>query len=146
MWGGWWNPSCPPTRSNRHLTHVRKMRQKQQWPAQDQSPRSRLGVELGDAWMVQSVKRPTSAQVMMSSPFVGSSPTAGSVLTSSEAGACFGFYVSLSLCPSPDRSLSQKQNKTLKRYKKNYVFLSIHPPSISEEDLSFYLILYLTDK
>ena len=32
------------------------------------------------AWVAQSVKRPTSAQVMISR-FVGSSPTSGSVLT-----------------------------------------------------------------
>ena len=47
-----------------------------------------------------SVKRPTSAQVMIS-PFVGSSPASGSVLTARSLEPCFGFCVSLSLRPSP---------------------------------------------
>ena len=65
-----------------------------------------LKTEKRGAWVAQSVERPTSAQVMISQ-FVGSSPTSGSVVTawSLEPGACFGFCVSLSLCPSPVRSL-----------------------------------------
>ena len=65
-------------------------------------------------WVAQSVKHPTSAQVMIS-PFVGSSPTSGSVLTawSLELAAD---SVSPSLCAPPhSHSLSQinikKQNK-----------------------------------
>ena len=51
-------------------------------------------------WVAQSVKHRTSAQVMISQ-FVSSSPASGSVLTAcSEPGACFGFCVSFSLCPS----------------------------------------------
>ena len=66
------------------------------------------------AWVAQSVERPTSAQVMISQ-FVGSSLTTGSVLTARRlepASDC----VSLSLCPSPARSLSLSlsQKETLK--------------------------------
>ena len=53
--------------------------------------------------MAQSVRHPTSTQVMISQ-FVGSSPASSSVLT--EPGACFRFCVSLSLCPSPVHALS----------------------------------------
>ena len=58
------------------------------------------------AWAAQSVKHPTSAQVRISQ-LVGSSPASGSVLTawSLEPGACFGFWVSLSL-PLPAHALS----------------------------------------
>ena len=49
-------------------------------------------------WVAQSVKRRSLAQVMISQ-LVGLIPTLGSLLNSSEAGACFGFCVSLSLCP-----------------------------------------------
>ena len=61
-------------------------------------------------WVAHSVKRPPSAQVMITR-FVGSSPVSGSVLTvqslepasdSSEPGFC----VSLSLCLSPTHALS----------------------------------------
>ena len=58
--------------------------------------------------MAQFVEHPTSAQVMISW-FVSSSPTSGSVLT-----ICFGFCVSLSLCPFPAHSLSLKNKETLK--------------------------------
>ena len=37
-------------------------------------------IQLGGAWVAQSVKRPTSAQAMIS-PSVRSSPATGSVLT-----------------------------------------------------------------
>ena len=63
--------------------------------------------------MAQLVKRLTSAQVMISQ-FVGLSPTMGSVLTAqSLEPACFGFCVSVSLCPSPAHavSLSLSKNK-----------------------------------
>ena len=40
-------------------------------------------------WVAQSVKRPTSAQVMILL-LVGSSPTSGSCADSSDPGACFG--------------------------------------------------------
>ena len=54
------------------------------------------------AWVTQSVKHPTSAQVMISW-FVGWSPVPSSVLTglSVESGAWLGFCVSLSLAPPP---------------------------------------------
>ena len=52
----------------------------------------------GGTWVAQSVEQLTLAQVMISG-FVGSSPALGSVLTawSSEPGACFRFFVSISL-------------------------------------------------
>ena len=46
------------------------------------------------AWVAQSVERPTSARATISQS-VGSSPALGTVLT--EPGACFRFCVSLSL-------------------------------------------------
>ena len=56
------------------------------------------------AWVAQSVGRPTSARVTISRS-VSSSPASGSGLTA-QPGACFGFCVSLSLCPSPACALS----------------------------------------
>ena len=42
------------------------------------------------------------------------------VVDSSEPGACFGFRVSLSLCPSPASALSlSKMNKNIKKFLKN---------------------------
>ena len=51
-------------------------------------------------WMAQSVKRPTSAQVLISQ-LVGSRPASGSVLTAQTLESASDFFVSLSLCPSP---------------------------------------------
>ena len=70
---------------------------------------------LAGHWVAQSIEHLTSAQIM-NSRFVSSSPTLGSVLTarSLEAGACFRFCVSLSLCPSPTCTLSLK-NKIKKK-------------------------------
>ena len=45
------------------------------YSSQEEKPRKPRG-----AWVAQSAKRPASARVMIS-PFVGSSPTSGSVLT-----------------------------------------------------------------
>ena len=61
------------------------------------------------AWVAQSVKRLTLAQVMISQ-FVISSPALGSVLKAWSLEPASD-SVSLSLCPSPARtlSLSQKQ-------------------------------------
>ena len=74
----------------------------------------------GDAWVAQSVKHPTSAQVMISR-FVGSSHTSGSVLTAQSLepasdsvclSVCLSLSLSLSLpvslCPSPTHALSLK--------------------------------------
>ena len=47
-------------------------------------------------WVAQSVKHPTSAQVMISR-LGGLSPASGSVLTAQEPGACFRFCLPLSL-------------------------------------------------
>ena len=59
-------------------------------------------------WVARSVKRPTSAQVMVSR-FVGSGPVSGSA-DSSEPGACFGLCVSLSLSVPPlSHSVSPSQ-------------------------------------
>ena len=53
------------------------------------------------AWVAQLVKRPTSAQAMISQ-FVSSSPTLGSVLTAqSLEPASDSVSLSFSLCPSP---------------------------------------------
>ena len=64
------------------------------------------------AWVAQLVKRPTSAQLKISR-LLSLSPVSGSVLADSlEPGACFGFCVSPSLCPSPAHTLSlSKINK-----------------------------------
>ena len=57
-------------------------------------------------WVAQSVKRPTSAQVMISW-FMSWSPASGSVLTAqSLEPALDSVSSSLSLCPSPTRALS----------------------------------------
>ena len=62
-----------------------------------------LRIHCWGTWVAQSVE--CRAQVMISQ-FVGSSPASGSVLTAcSEPGACFGFCVSVSLCPSPAHAL-----------------------------------------
>ena len=58
--------------------------------------------------MAQSVKRPTSAQVMISQ-FVGLSPASGSVLTARSLEPASRFCVSFSLCPSPACTLSVSQ-------------------------------------
>ena len=58
---------------------------------------------IGCTWVAQSVKCPTSAQVMISRS-VSLSPAVGGGADSSEPGAYFGFCVSLSLCPSPTRT------------------------------------------
>ena len=63
------------------------------------------------AWVAQSVKCLTSAQVMISR-FVSSSPASGSVLTAQSLEPVSGFCVSLSLSDPPPfmlcLSLSQK--------------------------------------
>ena len=57
------------------------------------------------AWVAQSVRRPTSAHVMISRS-VGS---VGLCADRSEPGACFRFCVSPSLCPSLVHALSLSQ-------------------------------------
>ena len=58
------------------------------------------------AWVAQSVKRPTSAQVMISQ-FVGSSPASGSVLTAQSLEPISdSVSPSLSAPPLPMRCLS----------------------------------------
>ena len=58
--------------------------------------------------MAQSVKRPTSAQLMISQ-FVGSSPTTGSVLTAQTLEPVSdSVSISLSAPPSPSPSVSLK--------------------------------------
>ena len=63
-------------------------------------------------WVAQSVKRATLAQVMILHLWVQAH--VGLCADSSEPGGCFGFCVSLSLCPYPvcALSLSLKNNKT----------------------------------
>ena len=70
--------------------------------------------------MAQSVEHMTSAQVVISQS-VSSSPASGSVLTARSLGACFGFCVSLSLCPSPAHALFLSLSKINKHLKKNKV-------------------------
>ena len=69
-----------------------------------------------DAWVAQSVKHPTLAQVMISGPWV--QPHIGSVLTAqSLEPASDSVSPSLSLCPSPAHalSLSLKNKYTLRK-------------------------------
>ena len=66
------------------------------------------------AWVAQSVRRPTSTQVMISW-FVGSSPTLGSELTAQNLEPASD-SVSPSLCPFPAHALSLfLKNKDLKK-------------------------------
>ena len=79
-----------------------------------QNPRSGFPLKTlpqGGAWVAPSVKRPTSAQVMISQ-FVGSSPASGSVLIAQSLGLASD-SVSLALCPPLSHTLSLK-NKYLK--------------------------------
>ena len=65
-------------------------------------------INIRGAWVAQSVKRPTSAQVMIS-PSVSWSPMSGSVLTAQSlepASDSPSFSVSLFHCPSPAHALS----------------------------------------
>ena len=66
-----------------------------------------IGVSVRGTWVAQSVKRLTSAQVMISQ-FVGPSPTSGSVLTaqSLEPALDSGFCVPLSLSLSCSHRVS----------------------------------------
>ena len=66
--------------------------------------------QIGGAWVAQLVKRPTSAQVMISR-FVSSSPMSGSVLTAQSLGPALDSVspsLSLPLPGSHSLSLSQK--------------------------------------
>ena len=56
-------------------------------------------------WVAQVVRCPALPQVMISQ-FMSSSPMLSSAADSSEPVACFGFRVSLSLCPSNTCALS----------------------------------------
>ena len=69
--------------------------------------------------MAWSVKRPTSAQVMISQ-YVSSSPTLGFVLTAQSLEPASDSVVSLPLCPSPLMLCVSvlKINETLKKKKK----------------------------
>ena len=70
------------------------------------------------AWVAQLVKRPTSAQVMISR-FVGLSPTLGSVLTAqSLEPASDSVSPSLSAPPPLTLCLSLKNKQTLKKNSK----------------------------
>ena len=66
-------------------------------------------LEYWGTWVAQSLKRLTSAQVMISL-FVSLIPTSSCV-----PGACFRFCVSLSLCPFPAHGLSLKNEQTFKK-------------------------------
>ena len=72
-----------------------------------------LKANVGDAWVAQSVNRPTLAQVMVSW-LLSSSPASGSVLRAQSLEPPDS--VSISLCPSPAHAFSlSKINKTLKK-------------------------------
>ena len=74
--------------------------------------------EARGAWVAQSVKSPTSAQVMISR-FVGLSPASGSVLTAqSLKPASDSVSPSLSLCPSLAHALSLSLSLKNKHKKK----------------------------
>ena len=66
----------------------------------------------GVEWVVQLIKRPTLAQVMIS-PFVSSSPTSGSVLTAQSLEPALDSVVSLSLCPSPTHARARTRARAL---------------------------------
>ena len=74
-------------------------------------------------WVAQSVKRPTpdlsSGHDLTVREF---EPCIRLCADSSESGACFGFCVSLSLCPSPAHTLSLSVSKINKTLKKNFFF------------------------
>ena len=57
-------------------------------------------------WVAQSVERLTLAQVMISWSVSEFEPPVGLCAVSSKPGACFGFCVFYSLCPSPTCALS----------------------------------------
>ena len=61
-------------------------------------------------WVAQLVELPTSAQVTIST-FCEFEPRVGLCVDSSEPGACFGFCVSLSLCPFPAYAVSLSVSK-----------------------------------
>ena len=67
--------------------------------------------------MAQSVKRLTSAQVMISQ-FVRSSPVSGCALTPQSLEPALDSVVSLYLGLSPTHALSFKNKQTLKKFKK----------------------------
>ena len=67
----------------------------------------------GDAWVAQSVKRPTSAQVTILRS-VSSSPASGSGLMAQSLELASD-SVSPSFCPSPLRALSLSVSKINKR-------------------------------
>ena len=71
-------------------------------------PTSHLNVLSWGTWVAQSVKGPTSAQVMISQ-FMGSSPTSGSAGTA-ESQEPVSDSMSPSLCPYPTHALSLSQN------------------------------------
>ena len=91
--------------------------------------------------MAQSVKRPTSAQVMISRS-VGSSPASGSVLTaqslepvSDSVSPSLSACPLLTLCISLSLSLS-KVNKTLKRIRGAWVAQSVKHPTSAQVMIS----------
>ena len=71
----------------------------------------KIGLTRGTC-VAQSVKRPTSAQVMILQ-FVSSSPRIGLCADRLEPAACFKFYVSLSPCSSPAHALSLSDRKSV---------------------------------
>ena len=76
---------------------------------------------VGVAWVAQSVKHPTWAQVIITQ-FVGSNPVSVSVDTS-EPRACFRFCLSLFLCPSPAHTLSLSLKINVNYFFNVYLFL-----------------------
>ena len=67
--------------------------------------RSLKFTQLWGAWVAQSLKRPTLAQVMISR-LVGLSPPLGSVLTAQSLESASDSCLPLSLCPSPAHAVS----------------------------------------
>ena len=60
------------------------------------------------AWVAQSVERSVDFGSGLDLTAGGFEPGVGLCADSSGPGACFGFCVSLSLCPSPTRALCLK--------------------------------------
>ena len=74
-------------------------------------------MHLQGAWVAQSVKHPTSAQVMILR-FMGSRPASGSVLTAQSLEPASD-SVSPSLCAPPLLMLCLKINKNIKKFFEN---------------------------
>ena len=98
-------------------------------------------MRLSSTWVAQSVKRPTSAQVMISqfvssSPALGSVPSAGSLEPASDSVSSSLCPPLLSFCLSLSLSLS-KINKHLKKENTRLVLMNAYRFLHSKENSAF---------